>query len=223
MHDTEFAASFQPPTAKVFGVKMETFAIGHYLALIRQGNPLATYTEASFSELSQDAKKLALAMAVEICGKCGYWKKWKFVIREFRATADELAVQIKAFREYRAAGSQDLPLTKMPKQHGIPFRYFGAPGLASLINYVTAQHSLLIQSHFKGSPLNFPLGLAQILYTTHLEATGAVWVKNSQEMEREASRKPGTPAPGQNEKVFTGEEAEKAFAEAVANANQGTK
>ncbi len=203
---------------------MEAYAIGHELALIRQGNPMATYTEASFAELSTDAKKLALAMAVEICGRgFGFFKKWKFVISEFRSKPEELAAQIKTFREYRAAGSQDLPLTKMPKQHGIPFRYYGAPGLASLINYVTAQHSLLIKSHFKGSPLNFPLGLAQILYTTHLETTGAVWVKNHQEMEREKPRPEGMPPIGQNERVFVGEEAEKAFAEAVASANKGSK
>ncbi len=202
---------------------METYAIGHEMALIRQGNPLAIYTEASFSELSADAKKLALAMAVEICGKLVFLKKWKFVIAEFRATAEELAAEIKRFLDYRAAGSQDLPLAKMPKQHGVPFRYFGAPGLASLVNYVTANHSLLIQSHFKGSPLNFPLGLAQILYTTHLESTGAVWVKNHQEMERDKPPIEGTPPPGQNEKVYTGEEAEKVFAEAVANANKGVK
>ena len=224
MHEQNFAESFQPPEAKVFGVLLETFAIGHELALIRQGNPLATYSEASFSELSADAQKLALAMAVEICGKgFGFWKKWRFIIAEFRAKPQELAEEIKKFRDYRAAGSQDLPLTKMPKQHGIPFRYFGAPGLASLLNYVTAQHSLLIQSHFKRSPLNFPLGLAQILYTTHLESAGAVWVKNHQEMEREKPPREGTPPPGQNEKVLVGEEAEKAFAEAVANANKGTK
>jgi len=201
---------------------MENFAIGHELALIRQGNPLATYGESSFAELSSDAKMLALAMAVEICGKrFGFLRKWKFVISEYRATPEELATEIKRFREYRAAGSHDLPLTKMPKQHGIPFRYFGAPALASLINYVTEKHHLLIRSHFHGSPLNFPLGLAQILYTTHLETTGAVWVKNHQEMEREKPRPEGAPPLGINEKVLLGEEAEKAFAEAVKNANGG--
>ena len=223
MHDTVFATSFQPPPAKVFGVALETFAIGHELALIRQGNPLATYGEKSFDELPRDAKKLALTMAVQICGKLGWFKKWKFVVTLFRMKPEEFDRQVKIFRDYRAAGSQDLPLTKMPKQHGIPFRYFGAPGLASLLNYVVEKHSLLIKSHFKSSPLNFPLGLAQILYTTHLETTGAVWVKNHQEMEREKPRKPGTPEPGQNEKVLTGEAAEKAFAEAVANAEKGAK
>ena len=144
MHETEFAASFAPQPAKVFGVVMETYAIGHELALVREGNPLATYGETSFSELSLDAKKLALAMAVEKCGKLGFFRKYRFAFDVLRTRADDLEREIKNFRVYRAAGSQDLPLTKMPKQHGIPFRYFGAPGLASLINYVTAQHSLLI-------------------------------------------------------------------------------
>ncbi len=223
MHDQEFCSSFQPPSAKVFGVTLETFAIGHELALIRQGNPLATYGEISFAELSPDAKRLALAMAVEICGKLGYFSKWIFGLKTFRINADGLAVEIQTFREYRAAGNHDLPLAKMPKQHGIPFRYFGSPGLASLLNYIVEKHSLLIKSHFKGSPLNFPLGLAQILYTTHLEATGAVWVKNKDEMEREQPPREGTPPPGQNEKVLTGEEAEKAWAEIVAQANGGKK
>jgi hypothetical protein len=130
-------------------------------------------------------------------------------------------LQIKSFRAYRAEGSRDLPLAKMPKQAGVPFRYFGAPPIASLLNYVTEKHSLLIVSHFSGSPLNFPLGLAQILYTTNLEAAGSVWVKNQSEMEREAPRKEGEPPLGLNEKVLTGDEADKAFAEAVANANKG--
>ena len=223
MHEENFASSFQPPTVKVFGVAMGIYAIGHELALIRQGNPLATYGEASFLELSSDAKKLALAMAMEVCGKIGFVKKWLLAIRMIHATPSEMEQEIKTFRHYRAEGSQDLPLTKMPKQHGIPFRYFGAPGLASLLNYVTKEHSLLITAHFKGSPLNFPLGLAQILYATHLEGAGAIWVKNQQEMEREAPRKPGTPEPGLNEKVLTGEEAEKAFAEAVKSSEKGTK
>lgn len=215
MHEEVFANSFEPPTGKIFGAALDRYAIGHEMALIRQGNPLATYGATSFAELAPEAKKLALAMAVEICGRLTFFGKYKFVARAHRATDEALAQEIQKFREYRAAGSQDLPLAKMPKQQGIPFRYFGSPGLASLLNYVVAQHSLLIQSHFEGSPLNFPLGLAQILYTTHLEATGAVWVKNQQEMERELPPKPGTPPPGQNEKVLVGEEAEKAFAEAV--------
>jgi hypothetical protein len=223
MHELEFTTSFEPPTGNVFGVVLDKYAIGHEMAMIRQGNPLATYSEASFAELDVDAKKLALAMAVEICGRVGFFSKFIFVIRLHKATDDELAVEISKFRDHLANGSRNFPLAKMPRQQGIPFRYFGAPAMASLLNYVTANHAMLIQSHFGGSPLNFPLGLAQMLYATHLETTGAVWVKNQQEMEREAPRKEGTPLPGQNEKVLVGEEAEKAFAEAVAKAEKGAK
>ena len=206
---------------KVFGARMATYAIGHELALVRQGNPIATYNESSFQELSHEAKKLALTMAVEVCGKIGIVQKARFILNVFLAKPEALENEINKFRVYRSEGSLDLPLTKMPKDRGLPYRYFGSPSMASLINYLTANHSLLIQSHFKGSPLNFPLGLAQILYTTHLETTGGVWVKNKQEMERDEPPKGGTPPAGQNEKVLTGEEAEKAFAEAVANANKG--
>jgi hypothetical protein len=223
MHEQEFCNSFSPPPCAILGVRLERYAIGHALALIRQGNPLATYTAASFDELSLDAKRLALTMAVQVCGKLGAFSKWMFALKTFRIGAVSLDKEIQTFRAYRAEGSQDLPLTKMPKQHGIPFRYFGAPSLASLLNYVTEKHSLLIKAHFKGSPLNFPLGLAQILYTTHLETTGAVWVKNHVEMERDAPRREGTPPPGQNEKVFVGEDAERAWSDIVAGTNKGTK
>ena len=223
MHEKEFCNSFQPAPAQVFDVALDTYAIGHELALIREGNPLATYTAKSFDELSLQAKKLALTMAMEICGRFGFFEKYIFALKMCRAKPDELGKQVVSFLNYRIAGSQDFPLTKMPKQHGIPYRYFGAPAMASLINYLAANHSLLIQSHFNGSALNFPLGLAQMLYTTHLESNGSVWVKNHQEMEREKPPREGTPPPGQNEKVLTGDEADKAFAEAAAQAEKGSK
>lgn len=223
MHEKEFADSFQPAPTKVFGVRLETFAIGHELALIRQGNPLVTMGETSFGELDIDAKKLALGMALEICGRLGWFRKFTVCVRIHRASAEGLDAETKAFREYRANGSQDLPLQKMPRQQGVPFRYFGAPGLASLINYVEPNHKLLIETHFKGSPLNFPLGLAQIFYATHLECAGLIWVKNKQDMEREQPPKEGTPPPGQNEKVYTGDEAEKVFRAAAAEAEKGNK
>ena len=223
MHEQEFCSSFQPPTAKVFGVALDTFAIGHELALVRQGNPLATYGAASFAELSEPAKKLALSLALEICGNLKFFRKWAVALRMLRATGKDLENEISAFRSYRAAGSQDMPLAKMPRTNGVPFHYLGAPELARLLNYITKHHPILIQAYFKGSPLNFPLGLAQILHTTHLESEGSIWVKNHQDIEREQPPKPGTPPPGANEKVLTGDEAEKVFAEAAARAEKQSK
>ncbi len=223
MHEQEFCTSFQPPVAKVFGVWLDTYAIGHELALIRQGNPLVTYSDTSFAELPDNAKKLALTMAIEICGKLGFFTKWIYVIRTLRADPVTVTKEIQKFRDYRKAGSLDLPLAKMSRPSGVPFHYFGAPELARLLNFVTERQSLLVHSHFNGSPLNFPLGLAQILLTADLEKDGHIWVKNFQDMERERPPKPGTPPPGLNEKILTGEEAEQAFAEAAAKAEKGNK
>ena len=224
MHESEFCNSFHPALFKVFGVVLDAYAIGHELALIRDGNPLVSYTAASFSELEIGAKRLALLMAVEVCGKVGAFRKWIIAMRASRADDEGLKAEIEAFQSYRAAGSLDLPLAKMPRQGGgVPFHYFGAPELARLLNFVTEKHGLLIQSHFGGSPLNFPLGLAQILHSTHLESEGSIWVKNYQDMQREAPPKPGTPAPGANEKVFVGDEAEKVFSEAAKLAEKGNK
>lgn len=221
MHEDSFCNSFQPPPPKIFGVTLTIFTIGHEIALIRQGNPLVIYNESSIAELSDEAMRLALIMTVEICGKIGLFSKLLFAIKASRSPKIKLAEEMKKLRAYLADGSLDMPLAKMPRQHGVPFHYFGAPELARVLNYVAGQHSLLIAAHFHGSPLNMPLGLARMLYSTHLESQGEIWVKNHQDMERERPRREGTPAVGANEKVLTGEEAEKAFAEVMAKATGG--
>jgi hypothetical protein len=217
MHENAFCQSFNPPARRVFGVRLDKYAIGHEIALVGQGNPLVTYTPQAFDELDSKAKKLALGMALELCGKLGWFKQWLVAARISRAGKKQLAAEIQAFRDYRNEGSQDLPVQKMPRQQGVPFHYFGAPELARLLNYVTAKHEVLTREHFGGSPVNFPLGLAQILYSTHLESEGSIWVKNHQDMERDERIAKGG---GSQEKVLTGEAAEKAFAEIVAAANK---
>ena len=96
-----------------------------------------------------------------------------------------LTEEVRKFRHYRRAGSNDLPCVAMPKTSGVPFHYFGAPELARLINYVAQSHAQLIARHFDGSPFNFPFGLARMLYTTSMECAGNVWVKNAQDEENE--------------------------------------
>jgi len=222
MHESDFCNSFNPPRCKILGVAMEVYAIGHELALIGQGNPLVTYNAASFEELSEQGKFLALGLALEVCGKLSEFSKWLLAVRMHRSDCGELVKAIKGFRDYRAAGSLDLPVARKPRQQGVTFHYCGAPELARLLNYVCEKHPLLIQSHFGGSPLNFPLGLAQILHTTSLESAGDIWVKNHQDMERERPPREGTPPPGANERILTGNDADEAYAEIVASANKGT-
>jgi hypothetical protein len=80
------------------------------------------------------------------------------------------------------------PTVTMPRAQGSPFHYFGAPEMARLINYVSVNHALMIQSHFGGSPLNFPLGLARMLNLTSLECDGNVWIENWKDAEEKERR-----------------------------------
>lgn len=208
MHDLAFANAFHVPPFSVLGVRLRNYAIGHELALIRDGNPLVTYTESAFAELALAVQKTALAGAVEVCAL----KTPRFrLLWALRANQMPLGRELSAFRQYRAAGSLDLPTVKQPRTSGVPFHYFGAPELARLLNYVTEKHSVMIQTHFEGSPLNFPLGLARILHATQLEADGSIWVENfhdAEEKKRKEIYEKLNPEPG----IAVGEEAVKEFA-----------
>lgn len=185
MHEIEFCESFCPQPAMVLGLRMETYTIAHEMTLLKKKNPLLLYTESSFKEIADEERGRALSEAVLQCSKAipRWIKIW--VNKSTRMNIDE---EVKKFRIYRLAGSQDFPTTKMPRTPGVSYHYFGAPELARLINYVTGNHAILIQAHFKGSPLHFPLGLAKMLYTASLEASSAIWVENHQDAESKARR-----------------------------------
>ena len=67
MHEKTFADAFHVPACSVFGVRLRNYAIGHELAMQRDGNPVATYTPQAFTELALAAQKASLAQAVEVC------------------------------------------------------------------------------------------------------------------------------------------------------------
>lgn len=164
----------------VLGLKLRNYAIGHELALIRQSNPIVTYTEQGFDELSVIAKSVSLANAVELC--C-YRKPLFKLLWGWKASKMDLLAEVAKFRRYRMSGNATMPIINQPRTKGVPFHYFGAPELARLVNYVSEHHQLLIAAHFDNSPLNFPLGLAQMLYMTYLESEGAIWVENFQDVD----------------------------------------
>jgi hypothetical protein len=183
MHDLLFAKSFNPAPAIVLRLPLETYTIGHEMALLQRDNPLVFYRAESFKELPAADQDIALRAAVLLCSK--RLPRWG---RLWSLWADRLfgPAEIDKFYAYREAAMADLPTTRMPRVQGVPHHYYGAPELARLLNYVTEHHSLLIQAHFKGTPLNFPLGLARMLYSTHLECEGQIWVKNHHDEEFKA-------------------------------------
>jgi len=186
MHEKSFAEAFNVPNVRVLGLRVRPYAIGHELALIRSENPLLTYAENSFAELAPAVQRTCLADAVEICCYRRPVSKWIWAIRCIKLDFEE---EILKFRQYRISGSGDFPTVRQPRASGIPYHYFGAPELARLINYVSASHAMMMQTHFGSSPLNFPLGLAKMLWSAEMESSGAIWIENHHDAEERARRK----------------------------------
>ena len=216
MHDYEFSQVFTPPRFIVLGLPLERLTIGHELLLWNRQNPVVQLTAYGFKQLPIEEKGRALAEAVQIVYNDKDEKAKKLFdnskgwIR--KAVALDLDKEIDAFYSYRDICGKDLPTVKQPRAKDVPFHYFGAPEVARLINYVSNAHSAMIQAHFEGSPLNFPLGLARMLYSTHLETEGAIWVENWQDLEQKR-RKEAFEKEHPENTLAVGEEAVKASAE----------
>lgn len=182
MHELALADAISQKPTTVFGLRLLPFTIGHELLLWKMQNALATYSIRSFGELSEMEQSRALARAVLICCHRGpRWTRWWSI----QCRRMNLAEEVGKFREYRAMGSMDLPTKPIPRSDTGHFHYLGAPELARLINYVSTHQKAFMVAHFDGTPLNFPFGLARILYLTHLESEGNIWVKNSHDIENE--------------------------------------
>ncbi len=215
MHDTILSDAFAPEPVTVLGLPLLPYAIGHELMLIRKRSRLLFYKLDDLCKLQVEEKARCLAEAVLVCYRdgdkaasklAGNQARWARMVKDLN-----LNEELRKFTKYREDGTRDLPAEKMPRQQGTPFHYFGAPEMARLINYVSTHHLALIQAHFGGSPLNFPVSLACILHSTHLESEGAVWIQNYKDIEtakkREEASKSNT---GQ---VLMGSEAETLCAE----------
>lgn len=159
----------------VLGLRMQPYAICHEIALQKRQNPLLSLKPDEFRELPLAERGRAMLEAVQLC--CWKWpffeRFWQWAYRRVN-----LHEEAQKFFFYRAYGSQDFPTAKMPRTPGLPYHHFGSPESARLINYLCAYHGILIQTHFKGSPLNFPFGLARMLYSAYLESEGKIWIEN---------------------------------------------
>jgi hypothetical protein len=182
MHDAIMADAARPARVSILKLPMLDYSIGHEIVLWQRRNAFVTHLPDSFDELPLVERIKALQQAVLVCCEkiprsARFWA--------WRCRNLDMLDEMKKFREYRAAGSLDLPQAKIPKVAGAHYHYFGSPETAQLLNYVSSRHQAMISAHFEGSPLNFPFGLARILYMTDAETSGAIWIKNFHDMETE--------------------------------------
>lgn len=180
MHEAALAQAALPQPTYVLGLRMRPYSIGHELWLIRRGNILLSggftkrdvYDAAlACSETWEGIKKLSEDKLLLL--KCVLWR-WKTRNVNFEEHA-------KAFIQYRALGSicfeVDSSLSK-------GFEYGRQPGAPFLLRLA----SLLVTKHQETwlTVFDFPLGLAQMIYQTHLENDGAmkVWNKHDDDFRK---------------------------------------
>jgi hypothetical protein len=184
MHDAIFAQAFRPERFAVLGCSLLDYTLGHEIVLQRLRNPLVTGDE-RFDELPWSFKGESLMQAVLICCQRKPRVNWWWRQQCARLDIDS---EVSRFRAYLLANCLDFPTVKQPRVHGCPYHYFGGPEIARLVNYVTAHHRLMIETHFEGSPLNFPFGLARCLQSAQLEADGHLWIANMHDVESQEQR-----------------------------------
>lgn len=221
MHELEFADAVRPERFTILWIPLLDYSIGHELTLQKRRNPLVLMLEEDFKELPANLRANALRDAVLVCSEImPRWKKF-WAMRCAKLSGEETEKQIQEFRRYRAASSMTFPLRSQPKVQGGHYHYFGGPEMGRLINYVGTHHRDMIQAHFGGSPLNFPLGLARCLYLSHLETEGQVWIENWHDVQDKTRAKAfeGCELDG----FAVGEEAVQALAEKWNLANPGAK
>ena len=193
-HETIFVDSALQARVRILGLTLRPFSIGHQVLLIRQRNPLVWFDEREPSLFSPEAQRDAIQNAVLVCYRS--WKEnllrerwiglWRWRVRNM-----DHEEATRAFMEYHRAGSQCLPAPSDAVVKGLygdddgPGREYGSPFNARLLLFVMSLPPDEIRM-FGESAYDFPLGLAQVLYLSHLESEGKARVENEREAMEEA-------------------------------------
>ena len=193
-HEVQFVDSVIQAPVKVLGLRLRPYSLGSEILLLRQRNPLIVLSGQQFSVFSPESQSRAVQNAVLVCYRS--WaenqkpEKWlKFWLWRIRNLDHGQAAM--DFSNYRNAGAT---FPTGPSEHAMqvlygdddakPARQHGAPFFCRLYNFISGLPDREIRQ-FGESAWDFPLGLAQFLYLSHLEETGSARIENAKEAEEE--------------------------------------
>ncbi len=179
MHDAAFAVAALPSPARVLGLSLRPYSIGHELWLLREDSPFAKEDRVSTGPDSRSD----LIRAVWTCsltwkeirgGRADWLKPLKLAIWTARLTRMDFDQAETAFRDYLLLGSDLAPTDRDPKDTSRPL---GGPHLARLILFLIRELRKTEEEAF-----DYPMALANWHYATWLEKEGAVRVLNEDEV-----------------------------------------
>ncbi len=188
MHDVLFADAAKPASCNILKLKLKAYSIGHELLLFQQGNMLLS-SKSDFDKLEGNLQRAAIIRAALVCSQ--NWRenhqphRWLKLWRWANRNTD-YALAIADFRNYRQSGSLYPPapdeksdlIANGEKEEG--GRNLGAPFMARLFNFISALPDREIKNYGE-TAFDFPLGLGQFLYFSHLESEGVMKIENDNE------------------------------------------
>lgn len=191
MHEAAFAQAALPAPARVLGLTLRPFSLGHELWLIREQNTLALNADpASLGKLMTALPQAVLCCAQTHLENSGRWDLLalpKFLIWSWEIRKFNLAQELIKFRDYRKSGSTAFPDEPADSTEG-KRRSLGQPLLLAFHHYIINLGSAEWSQYGK-SPWDYPYGLAQMRYSAAAELDGRLKIKNAAEMAEDKAMK----------------------------------
>jgi hypothetical protein len=201
MHEAVLAQAALPTPARILGLRLRDYSLGHELFLIRENNPLAQKTTTDGHRLTQIG---ALKQAVLICS-CSFEEArgmhrdplmrvklwlWNRAIRKWermgsrRGMASEVVwgAELERFRNYQRSRDLELPVSNMPDADGgKPGRPYGAPFLLRVQQFLVMKLGLS-----DAEAWNYPYALGVLQWETWCETEGSLRLANHQDAVHQA-------------------------------------
>lgn len=186
MHEAALAAAALPAPARVLGLMLRPYCLGHELWLIRENNPLAVYhpvrlkiEEVTYAQL-MEAALICHHRFEQVAGlNRDRFIGFKIKLWTRRTRGLELTVERERYLDYRIAGTGCFP-TESPTDARAA-RHPGTPLILRVHQFL-----MLTLGLDEATAWNYPMGLAYLRFAGWLEGQGMVNVKNEFDLEFDA-------------------------------------
>jgi hypothetical protein len=181
VHEAQYSQAVLPSPARVLGLNLRPYSLGHELWLIREQNPLAVSIEAGAAAMAASLPAAALICSQTFREIVGMNRDrliaFKLRLWHIRLKRANFGRELSAFLDYRNKGTLAFP-DESPDGNG--GRSFGAPLLLSMHQFLRRQMS-------DADAWDYPYGRAQMEYAAWLESEGRLKIKNRFEIEHDRS------------------------------------
>lgn len=166
---------------------MRPYSLGHELHLLREQNPLLSGGSGNVARADLAQAVLICSQTFEECRRMSFdWliplKLW---VWRRRTRKLPIGPHVQAFLEYRQDGVRQFPGSNVTHSDRAPGRQAGAPFLLRLYQFLVIEFRLTPSEAW-----DYPLGLAQMQFSTYWEEKGGFEIYNEHDaIHDEAVRK----------------------------------